>query len=129
MADSATCLLDINILLRTGKIVELRYPEIERALDVLIDRGFRFCFTSQILGEFWNVCTRSFAHNGFGLTVEKADILARRIEAEHARLHETSAIHERWRALLVELQVNGVRVHDTRIAATMYAHGVSHPDA
>src|SRR5438105_3144076 len=38
----------------------------------------------------------------------------------------TGAVHAEWRRLLVLHAVTGVQVHDTRIAATMSVHGVTH---
>jgi predicted nucleic acid-binding protein len=34
-------------------------------------------------------------------------------------------VHDRWRALLLEHQIRGVQVHDARLAASMYVHGIS----
>ncbi|HWD97823.1 MAG TPA: type II toxin-antitoxin system VapC family toxin [Bryobacteraceae bacterium] len=126
MVAAPACLLDSNILLRTGKVTPGHYPDIELALDLLVRGGFKFCFTSQTLGEFWNVCTRPANRNGYGLSVAATDVLAKRIESEYDRLPETSAVHDHWRALLIQHQIKGAQVHDARIAAAMYVHGVTH---
>src|SRR5260370_122804 len=39
-------------------------------------------------------------------------------------LPDSRETHERWRALIVQYGVQGVQVHDARIAASMYVHGV-----
>jgi hypothetical protein len=39
-------------------------------------------------------------------------------------LPDSREVHERWRQLLVAHRVKGVQVHDTRLAASMYVHGV-----
>lgn len=90
-------------------------------------RGDRFCYTSQILSEFWNVCTRpGAARGGFGLSVAETDRRVRMIERFYHFLPDSAAVHAEWRRLLVAHAVTGVQVHDTRIAAAMSVHGVSH---
>ncbi|HYW41780.1 MAG TPA: hypothetical protein VE959_02915 [Bryobacteraceae bacterium] len=61
----------------------------------LFEQLLQLCFTSQTLGEFWNASTRPLDKNGFGLSVAVAH------------------------------QVKGVQVHDARLAASMYVHGVT----
>lgn len=125
MTKSVGCLLDSNILLRAGKIEGVHFPEVEQALESLSTAKVPLYYTSQMLGEFWNVCTRPLDKNGFGLSVQKADLLARSLEGDYILLAEIPAVHDRWRSLLVEHKVKGVQVHDARIAASMYVNGVS----
>jgi hypothetical protein len=49
---SAGCLLDSNILLRTGKIEGVHFPEVEEALKLLSRAKIPLYSTSQALGEF-----------------------------------------------------------------------------
>jgi predicted nucleic acid-binding protein len=97
---------------------------IGRALRALVGRGVRLCYTSQTLGEFWNACTRPFDKNGFGLSVAETDRLARVIERDFEFLPDSREVHDRWRSLLVVHDIQGVQVHDARLAASMYVHGV-----
>ncbi|MBI3209572.1 MAG: PIN domain nuclease [Candidatus Solibacter usitatus] len=82
------------------------------------------CYTTQTLGEFWNVCTRPLVNNGFGLSVNETDSIAVEFEKEFDFLADGRDVHDRWRALLVEHNVSGTKVHDARLAASMYIHGV-----
>jgi len=82
------------------------------------------CYTSQTLAKFWNASTRALDKNGFGLTVAETDRLAGVIEWDFEFLPDSRETHERWRALLVQHNVQGVQVHDARIAASMYVLGV-----
>ena len=66
MAESATCLLDSNILLRISKNDDPQQPIIAIALKALVGQGVRLCYTSQTLAEFWNASTRPADKNGFG---------------------------------------------------------------
>lgn len=119
------CLLDSNILLRMTKNDDPHYGVVRDALQELVAQGARLCFTSQTLGEFWNASTRPREHNGFGLSLVEADRTARVIERDFRFLPDSQQVHERWRGLLVSHEVKGVQVHDARIAASMYVHGIS----
>ena len=124
MADGDACLLDSNILLRISKGDDPQHPAIVQALRTLVGRGVRLCYTTQTLAEFWNASTRPLDKNGFGLTVAETDRLARVIERDFEFLADSRETYERWRDLLVAHNVQGVQVHDARLAASMYVHGV-----
>jgi predicted nucleic acid-binding protein len=124
MPDGDACLLDSNILLRISKSDDPQHAAISHALHTLVGQGVRLCYTSQTLGEFWNASTRPLDKNGFGLSVAETDRLARVIEQNFEFLPDSREVHERWRSLLVAHNVQGVQVHDTRLAASMYVHGV-----
>ncbi len=124
MPDGDACLIDSNILLRISKDDDPQCAMIGRALRTLLDRNMRLCYTSQTLGEFWNVATRPPDKNGFGLSVAEADRLVRVIERDFEFLPDSRDVHDRWRSLLVAHDIHGVQVHDTRLAASMYVHRV-----
>lgn len=125
MPEGEACLLDSNILLRISKNDDPQHSAIVHALKTLVGQRVRLCYTSQTLGEFWNASTRPFDKNGFGLTVAETDRLACVIERDFDFLPDSRDVHDRWRSLLVALNVQGVQVHDARLAASMYVHGVS----
>ena len=60
----------------------------------------------------------------FGLSVAETDRLARVIERDFELLPDSREVHDRWRSLLVAQNIQGVQVHDARLAASMYVHGV-----
>src|SRR5215475_1107670 len=124
MAEGEACVLDSNILLRISKSDDPQHPVIVQALKALVGQGVRLCYTSQTLAEFWNASTRPLDRNGFGLSVAETDRLASVIEQSFEFLPDSRETHERWRALLVAHNVQGVQVHDARLAASMYVHGV-----
>jgi len=101
MPDAARWLLDTNILLRMSKGDDPHYSMISEALRALVAQGARFCFTSQILGEFWNASTRPRDRNGFGLSPYETDRMARVIERDFELLPDSRDVHDRWRQLLV----------------------------
>src|ERR1700730_11052916 len=124
MAEGDSCLLDRNILLRMSKSDDPQQAAISEALHALIARGVRLCYTSQTLGELWNASTRPLDKNGFGLSIVETDRIARVIERDFEFLPDSREVHDRWRSLLVDHNIQGVQVHDARLAASMYVHGV-----
>ena len=124
MAEGESCLLDSNILLRISKNDDPQHPVIVQALRALVGQGLRLCYTSQTLGEFWNASTRPLDKNGFGLTVAETDRLAHVIERDFEFLPDSREVHDRWRTLLVAQNIQGVQVHDARLAASMYVHRI-----
>ena len=125
MPDASAWLLDTNILLRMSMSGDPHYETITRALQVLVSQSARLCFTPQILGEFWNASTRPLDRNGLGLSIDEADRIARVIERDFELLPDSRDVHDRWRRLLLAHEVKGVQVHDARLAASMYVHGVT----
>jgi len=117
-------LLDSNVLLRWNIRTAPQSQLVIRAVDSLISKGSLPCYTSQSLGEFWNVLTRPLDRNGFGLTPQEADLRARIIENQIPVLPDDPAVHLVWRRLLIDHIISGVQVHDARIAAAMHVHGV-----
>ena len=119
-------LADTNILLRFLEPHDPDYTIVRGAVDKLVSRGEELCYAAQNLVEFWNVCTRPAAQNGFGLSVAETDERAKIIEAELRFLPDSEHVHAEWRRLVVHYAVTGTRVHDTRLVASMLVHGVSH---
>jgi predicted nucleic acid-binding protein len=124
MPDAAAWLIDTDILLRMSKTDDPSHRTISEALRVLVAQNARLCFTSQILGEFWNASTRPRDRNGFGLNTAETDRIVRVIERDFEFLPDNREVHDRWRRLIVAHEVKGVQVHDARLAASMYVHGV-----
>ena len=74
---------------------------------------------------FWNASTRPLGQNGFGLSTAETDRLARVVERDFEFLPDSRDVHDRWRVLLVNHEIMGVQVHDARLAASMYVHGIN----
>src|SRR5688500_7141992 len=118
-------LVDSNILIRLLNPSDPLHAGVRHAVGMLRDRGEELCYTSQNLGEFWDVCTRpSTALGGYGLTIAQTDRKARWIERLFTFLPDSAAVHHEWRRLLVTHSVSGVQVHDARLAAAMLVHGI-----
>ena len=125
MAGSSLYLADSNILLRLTKRDHPQYPLMRGAVHALRQRGLIPAYTLQNMTEFWNASTRPIERNGFGLTVAETERNARIIERSFTFLADTEAVYREWRTIVVQYSVSGVQVHDARLAAAMYAHGIS----
>jgi predicted nucleic acid-binding protein len=126
MASEPAYLVDTNILLRLPKQDDPNHPIVEKAMEALVKRGARLCYTSQNISEFWNVCTRPTRHNGFGLTVRETNARVEAIERVMTLLPDNEELYRVWRQLVVLNNVKGVQVHDARLAAAVRIHGISH---
>jgi len=122
----ASCLIDTNILLRATRRTDPHHPVVAMALARLALQETTLHYTLQNIAELWNVMTRPVARNGFGLTVNEAEHEVRAIEAGMILLPDGEAVYPRWRQIVVQYGILGVQVHDARLAASMYVHGVSH---
>jgi predicted nucleic acid-binding protein len=117
-------LIDSNVLIRWVQPEASEFRVVVRAIRWLEDTDDTPCYTSQNLGEFWNVLTRPANRNGYGLSPSEADIRARKVEAKFRLLPDILAVHLEWRRLLVTLAISGTQVHDARLVAAMHVHSV-----
>ena len=102
------------------------HAAVDNALSKLAIQGSILYYTHQNIAELWNTMTRSQSRNGFGLTVPDADREVALIESGMELLPDSAAVYREWRRMVVQYGVSGVQVHDARLAAAMYAHGISH---
>jgi predicted nucleic acid-binding protein len=126
MASGAGYLIDTNVLLRLSRNEDPQHDLVQAAMDELDRQYADFYFTLQNIAEFWNVCTRPAAKNGFGLTIEETAAEIRSIEKIMTFLPDSGQVYSVWRRLVVDKRVQGVQVHDAHLAATMLAYGVTH---
>ena len=122
----ASCLVDTNILLRVASRSGAEHPMVDAALAHLAEQGTNLHYTLQNMAEFWNVMTRPKARNGFAFSLTEAEREIRAIESGMTLLPDNAAVYARWRNIIVQHSVSGVQVHDARLAASMYVHGVTH---
>ena len=65
-------LLDTNVLLRWVHRKSAEHELVHLATSSLVKSGYTLCYTSQNIGELWNVLTPPINKNGFGDTVIEA---------------------------------------------------------
>lgn len=121
-----SCLVDTNILLRVTRRGDPQHLKVDAALASLAGAGTTLLYTPQNIAELWNAMTRPVSRNGFGLTVAEAEQEVLAIEAGMNLLPDREAVYHEWRRIVFQNNVSGVQVHDARLAASMYVHGVSH---
>jgi predicted nucleic acid-binding protein len=120
-------LLDTNILLRLVRSTDPDHLLVRNALRQLHRQGESRGYLPQNLVEFWNVCTRpATARGGFGLSPAETDRAARMIERLFTLLPDSPAVHTEWRRIVTAHAIVGVHVHDARLVAGMYVHGITH---
>ena len=61
-----------------------------------------------------------------GFTPAETDAALRNLEVIIKVIPDTPDIYPRWRKLVTDHAVSGVQVHDTRIAAAMHVHKLTH---
>jgi predicted nucleic acid-binding protein len=120
-------LIDTNVFLR---IVPKTDPDRAIALSALrklIENDAELYYTTQVLAEFWTVCTRPpTARGGYGLSPTKTERKIRMIERYCRFVPETVASHDEWRRLIVAHAIQGVQAHDARLVAVMKTYGITH---
>jgi len=60
------------------------------------------------------------------LTSHEAESEVRSIERGMTLLPDSETVYHEWRKIILRYGVSGVQVHDARLAAAMYVHGVPH---
>jgi predicted nucleic acid-binding protein len=120
------CLVDTNVLLRIPKLSDPNHLAVDSALAKLATQGTTLYYTHQNIAELWNTMTRPLSRNGFGLTVQDTDREVALIESGMELLPDSADVYREWRRIVVQYGVSGVQVHDARLAAAMYAHGLSY---
>jgi predicted nucleic acid-binding protein len=120
----ASCLVDTNILLRITRRSDPHHAVVDTALARLAGEGTGLFFTH--IAGLWNAMTRPIARNGFGLTIAQAESEVHVLEAGMSLLPDSEAVYREWFRIVVRYNVSGVQVHDARLAAAMYVHGVAH---
>lgn len=117
---------DTNNLLRFAIRSDSQHATVLLAMAKIKANGDKIHILPQTCVEFWNVCTRPTARNGFGLSIEQTVHSLRLLEKIFPLLLDNERVHQEWRKLVVQFRVSGVQVHDARIAAAMIVHQITH---
>lgn len=117
-------LVDTNILLRSAQPNHPLCSQATRAVSKLIRQKDAVFFCSQNIAEFWNVATRPTGLNGLGLSQEEALQEVSNIEKLLTLLPDIPAIYTAWKEIVRDHKVQGVKVYDARLIATMSVYAV-----
>lgn len=119
-------LIDTNVFLRLVSKTDPDRLICLNALQKLITGKEDLYYTTQVLAEFWVVCTRpATARGGYGLSSVRVEQKAKLIERYCELLPDSAATHQEWKWLIVTHAVQGVVIHDARLVAAMNVHGVT----
>lgn len=116
--------VDTNVLLTATDESRLRHQEAQRLLTESRHDGLHLAASGQVLREYLVVATRPTDVNGLGLGVRDA---AANIGEFLRCIHlydETEEVARRLREMCVSLNLQGKRLHDANIVATMATHGI-----
>ena len=119
-----TCFLDTNVLLSACDESRPAHERSSRLLEEAL-AGRRSLYASgQVFREFLVVATRPVEANGLGMSA--GDALANVTEFSRCirLLDETEEVSRRLRNLVRQHKLQGKRIHDANIAATLLAHGL-----
>ncbi|MCZ6633271.1 MAG: type II toxin-antitoxin system VapC family toxin [bacterium] len=119
-------LVDTNVLIHLSDRRDPHHPIVRAALRKLRRDGHQLQISPQNCAEFWNVATRPAEHNGLGLTPVDADRALKLIERLFPVLSDNPSVYSEWRRLVVDFEVSGVQIHDTRLVAMMKTNGITH---
>ena len=117
--------VDTNVLLTATDESRPRHMDARHAVESAGERGLHLAVSGQIVREYLVVATRPVDVNGLGLNSTQA---LQNIEAFRAFLAlyaETEAVLEHLCRLIEARGLEGKRIHDANIAATMLAHGLA----
>ncbi|MGE4045275.1 MAG: type II toxin-antitoxin system VapC family toxin [Acetobacteraceae bacterium] len=117
-------LVDTNILLRRTQPDHPQHSAAVESVARLLTTGEPVYFTPQNMAEFWNVATRPVANNGLGFSIPLVLNEIGKIERVLMLLPDAPAMYGEWKRLVVQHNVLGSKVHDTRLVAAMNVHGV-----
>jgi predicted nucleic acid-binding protein len=117
-------LVDTNVLLRRAQPDHPSHTVAVESVARLLAAGEPVYFTPQNIAEFWNVATRPTANNGLGFSLAVTLREVSNIERTLTLLPESPTTYAEWKRLVVEHNVLGTKVHDTRLVAAMNVHGI-----
>ena|SRR5437016_3057546 len=117
-------LVDTNILLRSAQPNHPLNYQATHAVSKLIRQEDDVCFCSQNIAEFWNVATRPAELNGLGLSHEEVQQEVSSIEKLLTLVPDVPAIYDAWKQIVTDYRVQGVKVYDARLVATMKVYAV-----
>ena len=118
-------LVDTNILLTATLFTRPLYTNALTVLNDWPNDGKVLCTNGQILREYLVVATRTQEVNGLGLTPVNALQNVAAINQRMNFLLENSAVSEKLRQLIRELNCKGKQIHDLNLVATAMVHGVT----
>ncbi len=122
----ASYLLDTNILLRIVDEQSHLHSLATQAVAKLIVDQHQVFITTQNIIEFWAVATRPIAANGLGWSTAQTQAEVAQIMSQFPVLEDVPQIFRYWLQYVTNQQIQGKRVHDSRLVAVMQTYQIGH---
>jgi len=117
--------VDTNVLLTASDESRPGHPEALGLLAGARRSGLHLGLSGQILREYLAVATRPVSQNGLGLSPAEALVNINEFRRLVLLYEENDAVSRRLCRLVRDAGVQGKRVHDANVAATMLTHGLA----
>jgi predicted nucleic acid-binding protein len=117
-------LLDTNILTGLAYDAPSQLTTASEACVKLLEQGKKIGTTVNNLAEFWSVSTRPSIARGLGLSIPRVRERLQFLEDSLTIFSESQESFDIWKELVIQQQVQGKQVHDTRLAAIMMKEGI-----
>lgn len=121
-------LIDSNQLAYSVNRAAPQQAPVREAFRLLTVGQYASIVVPQTLTEFWAVATRPTAPDngrpGLGMTPEQASAEIDVFRDTFTFLPDMPDIFDEWRRIALMHQVQGRQVHDARLVAVMWVHGI-----
>ena len=117
--------IDTNILLTASDSSRDDYSGARKIFSSISSSGCHPVSSGQVLREYLVVATRPKNANGLGLSPGDAVHNIKEFEKRLTVYDERKSTADLLQHLIVKHQLNGKRIHDANIVATMKTHGIS----
>jgi predicted nucleic acid-binding protein len=118
-------LIDTNILIYLATPSHPNHSAAFVSTERLIRSDIPYILPQNII-EFWGVATRPAEKNGLGMTTAQAEGEVIRLKNLFRLLPDSPLIYPEWEKLVIQYGVMGKQVHDARLVAAMFVHGITH---
>jgi predicted nucleic acid-binding protein len=117
-------LIDTSIPTRLKDLSNPHQQECWNVITFLRANSIPVYICTQVLIEYWNVCTRPTQYNGLGQTIQETYQDCQDLFELFKLLSEPADITDRWLELVNRYEVKGKQVHDARMAAFAWSYGI-----
>lgn len=119
-------LVDTNVILRFSDPSHAQHRVAATALELLETQGHELRLVPQVVYEYWVAGTRPLENNGLGFSPAELQQFLTDIVALLPLLRDERVVFDHWLKLAGTHDVRGKKAHDTRLAAAMLRHEVTH---
>lgn len=116
--------LDTNVLLSATDTSRPRHNQARNVFKASLDTGYHLAISGQIVREYLVVATREPEENGLGLSPEDAVSNIETFTRRTVLIEESEEVSDYVNGMVRKYNLQGKRIHDANIAATMKTHSV-----